>query len=106
MAAIRRGLSGVRILSGGEMLPSPVARRLLALGAEVENLYGPTETTVWCTTGAVRADDDGAPRIGTPLDTRARTSWTGTWACCHRAWWVSCTSRDRVWPAGTSTTPA
>ncbi|RLV74306.1 non-ribosomal peptide synthase [Streptomyces rapamycinicus NRRL 5491] len=64
-----RVLSGVRILSGGEMLPSPVARRLLALGAEVENLYGPTETTVWCTTGAVRADDDGAPRIGTPLDT-------------------------------------
>ncbi|MBL1121027.1 amino acid adenylation domain-containing protein, partial [Streptomyces sp. 110] len=64
-----RVLSGVRVLSGGEVLPSPLARRLLALGAEVVNLYGPTETTVWSTTGAVRADDDGAPRIGTPLDT-------------------------------------
>ncbi|WP_344318086.1 amino acid adenylation domain-containing protein, partial [Streptomyces javensis] len=64
-----RVLSGVRVLSGGEALPAPLARRLLALGAEVVNLYGPTETTVWCTTGTVRADDDGAPRIGTPLDT-------------------------------------
>ncbi|GDY58188.1 hypothetical protein SVIO_088110 [Streptomyces violaceusniger] len=64
-----RVLSGVRVLSGGEALPSPLARRLLALGAEVVNLYGPTETTVWSTTGAVRADDDGTPRIGTPLDT-------------------------------------
>ncbi|MBP2068832.1 amino acid adenylation domain-containing protein, partial [Streptomyces iranensis] len=62
-------LSGVRILSGGEVLPAPLARRLLGLGAEVVNLYGPTETTVWCSTAAVRADDDGAPRIGTPLDT-------------------------------------
>ncbi|WP_143645356.1 non-ribosomal peptide synthetase, partial [Streptomyces antioxidans] len=62
-------LSRVRILSGGEALPAPLGRRLLGLGAEVVNLYGPTETTVWCTTAAVRVDDDGAPRIGTPLDT-------------------------------------
>ncbi|MBI0299828.1 amino acid adenylation domain-containing protein, partial [Streptomyces sp. PRKS01-29] len=62
-------LSGVRVLSGGEVLPSPLARRLLALGAEVVNLYGPTETTVWSTTATVGADEDGSPRIGTPLDT-------------------------------------
>ncbi len=39
--------SGMRILVGGEPLPSDLAERLTAEGAELWNMYGPTETTIW-----------------------------------------------------------
>jgi enterobactin synthetase component F len=63
---------GLRILVGGEALPSALARRLKTLGASVTNLYGPTETTVWSTSARVEvppADATGleAPPIGRPI---------------------------------------
>jgi amino acid adenylation domain-containing protein len=56
---------GVRVLTGGEALPRPVADAMIGAGAEVWNLYGPTETTVWCTTGRVPAQ--GAITLGAPI---------------------------------------
>jgi len=40
-------LKGLKVLSGGEVLPVKLSDRLLETGAEVWNLYGPTETTIW-----------------------------------------------------------
>jgi amino acid adenylation domain-containing protein len=57
--------AGMRILSGGEALPRPVADALLAAGAEVWNLYGPTETTVW--SAAARVPAEGAIPLGEPI---------------------------------------
>jgi amino acid adenylation domain-containing protein len=42
--------AGLTVLSGGENLPSRLARRLARDGAVVWDLYGPTETTVWAAT--------------------------------------------------------
>ncbi|HEX7047613.1 MAG TPA: amino acid adenylation domain-containing protein [Gammaproteobacteria bacterium] len=56
----------VRLLSGGEALPIPLARALLSRSREVWNVYGPTETTVWSTLHRVSANDDPVP-IGRPL---------------------------------------
>lgn len=47
----------ITVLSGGEKLPSELARRLAAEGAQVWDLYGPTETTVWVT--SARLDPAG-----------------------------------------------
>ncbi|MFE1839311.1 amino acid adenylation domain-containing protein [Streptomyces sviceus] len=41
--------TGLRVLVGGEALPTPLARTLAADGRSVTNLYGPTETTIWST---------------------------------------------------------
>lgn len=41
------GTPGLRMLVGGEALPTALAQQLLSCGAELWNLYGPTETTVW-----------------------------------------------------------
>ncbi|HEU0299474.1 MAG TPA: amino acid adenylation domain-containing protein, partial [Longimicrobium sp.] len=53
---------GMRLLSGGEALPRPVADALLGAGAEVWNLYGPTEVTVWASAAPVPAE--GAIPLG------------------------------------------
>ncbi|MFI9238056.1 non-ribosomal peptide synthase/polyketide synthase [Streptomyces sp. NPDC053079] len=58
-------LDGLRVLVGGEALPSDLARTLTAHAAEVTNLYGPTETTIWSTAAPVRAG--AAPVIGAPI---------------------------------------
>ncbi|NKI73105.1 amino acid adenylation domain-containing protein [Dickeya sp. CFBP 2040] len=47
----------LKILCGGEALPSDLARRLHAFGESLWNLYGPTETTVWSTCNRVGAGD-------------------------------------------------
>src|SRR5688500_14178506 len=57
--------AGMRLLSGGEALPRPVADALMAAGAEVWNLYGPTEITVWGTVARVAAE--GASPLGEPV---------------------------------------
>jgi amino acid adenylation domain-containing protein len=44
----------LRILCGGEALPSDLAKRLLAHAESLWNLYGPTETTVWSCVERVR----------------------------------------------------
>ncbi|SLM64223.1 MULTISPECIES: non-ribosomal peptide synthetase [Dickeya] len=47
----------LKILCGGEALPSDLATRLYGFGASLWNLYGPTETTVWSTCNRVKAED-------------------------------------------------
>ncbi|MEH2155517.1 MAG: amino acid adenylation domain-containing protein [Nostoc sp.] len=39
----------VKILCGGEALPTKLAHQLLKTGTQVWNLYGPTEATIWST---------------------------------------------------------
>ncbi|WP_275563086.1 AMP-binding protein, partial [Streptomyces sp. 5-6(2022)] len=46
-------LRGLRVLAGGEALPTQLARRLGELGSQVVNLYGPTECTIWSTTATL-----------------------------------------------------
>ncbi|MBP2858981.1 amino acid adenylation domain-containing protein [Dickeya oryzae] len=47
----------LKILCGGEALPSDLATRLHAFGESLWNLYGPTETAVWSTCNRVNAGD-------------------------------------------------
>ncbi|MEM7349676.1 MAG: non-ribosomal peptide synthase/polyketide synthase, partial [Acidobacteriota bacterium] len=61
-----QGRPNLRLLSGGEALPAPLAERLVARGRELWNLYGPTETTVWSTLRRVRRGIDTSP-IGRPI---------------------------------------
>ncbi|MGW2332217.1 non-ribosomal peptide synthetase, partial [Streptomyces sp. NPDC001700] len=58
-------LRGVRVLVGGEALPTDLAGRLTASAASVLNVYGPTETTIWST--AAEVTGEGAVSIGRPL---------------------------------------
>ncbi|BAZ25556.1 amino acid adenylation domain-containing protein [Kalymmatonema gypsitolerans NIES-4073] len=55
LAAGWSGVPGLKILCGGEALPSDLAQQLLATGAAIWNMYGPTETTVWSTVFEVPA---------------------------------------------------
>jgi amino acid adenylation domain-containing protein len=57
---------GLRVLCGGEALPTDLGARLRETGAEVWNVYGPTETTIWST--AHRVDEVAGPvPIGRPI---------------------------------------
>jgi len=58
-------LAGLRVLTGGEALPRPLAGQLCEHAAQVVNLYGPTETTIWSTLADVGAAKP--PSIGTPI---------------------------------------
>jgi amino acid adenylation domain-containing protein len=55
LAAGWKGVPGLKILCGGEALPSDLAQQLLATGAAIWNMYGPTETTIWSTVFEVEA---------------------------------------------------
>ncbi|HEU4872135.1 MAG TPA: amino acid adenylation domain-containing protein [Pyrinomonadaceae bacterium] len=57
---------GLKVLSGGEPLPSDLANRLLEREACLWNLYGPTETTIWSTVHHVTHEADSIP-IGRPI---------------------------------------
>lgn len=61
-----RATADMTIISGGEGLPTPLARALLGTAKRVLNLYGPTETTIWSTCHTVTAEDDPVP-IGRPI---------------------------------------
>lgn len=61
-----KGKRDLKILSGGEELPLPLARQLLERVATLWNLYGPTETTIYSTGGEVTREDD-IITIGRPL---------------------------------------
>jgi acyl-coenzyme A synthetase/AMP-(fatty) acid ligase/acyl carrier protein len=58
------GLSGMRMLVGGDVLPGALAAAMERAAARVVNLYGPTETTVW---SAAAELDDGQVVIGRPV---------------------------------------
>ncbi|MFC9297294.1 amino acid adenylation domain-containing protein [Streptomyces sp. NPDC057011] len=57
-------LGEVRVLAGGEALPSDLAAQLAEHAASVTNLYGPTETTIWSTATEVTSAD---VTIGRPI---------------------------------------
>ncbi|MYW47205.1 amino acid adenylation domain-containing protein, partial [Streptomyces sp. SID161] len=59
-------LRGLRMLVGGEALPTALAESLRELTDDLTNLYGPTETTIW-STAADLAGGRGAPPIGRPI---------------------------------------
>ena len=59
------GTAGLKILCGGEGLPSDLARQLLPRCGELWNMYGPTETTVWST--CCRITDASDLTIGRPI---------------------------------------
>ena len=56
----------LKMLCGGEELPSKLASDLMARGGELWNMYGPTETTIWSATARIATGDDPVP-IGTPI---------------------------------------
>jgi acyl-coenzyme A synthetase/AMP-(fatty) acid ligase len=61
-----QGSDHLRILCGGEALPSALATQLLARGAALWNLYGPTETTIWSTAYHIPPQPD-VISIGRPI---------------------------------------
>ncbi|MFQ6030541.1 MAG: amino acid adenylation domain-containing protein, partial [Dehalococcoidia bacterium] len=56
----------LKILCGGEVLPSELAGQLLERCASLWNMYGPTETTIWSTVHQVDRSDGPVP-IGRPI---------------------------------------
>ncbi|MFJ5429146.1 non-ribosomal peptide synthetase [Pectobacterium actinidiae] len=59
--------ASVTILSGGEALPLPVARKLNQTCRRLWNLYGPTEATIWTSCECVEKDA-AFISIGEPLE--------------------------------------
>ncbi|MFC6023893.1 AMP-binding protein, partial [Plantactinospora solaniradicis] len=64
------GSDRLRILCGGEALPSTLAEALVRRSGAVWNMYGPTETTIWSAVDQVSAD--GPVTLGSPI---AGTRW-------------------------------
>ncbi|MCC9024348.1 amino acid adenylation domain-containing protein [Bacillus nakamurai] len=60
-------LRTLKVLVGGEALPSSLMQALLALGCSVTNLYGPTETTIWSSAQLLKKGQAGVPPIGKPI---------------------------------------
>ena len=60
------GRPTLRMLCGGEALPSDLALRLVDKGESLWNMYGPTETTIWSAVEQVSVDD-GPVSIGRPI---------------------------------------
>ncbi|HDR6312417.1 TPA: amino acid adenylation domain-containing protein [Bacillus cereus] len=60
-------LQGLKVLVGGEALPSHLAKTLKELGCTITNLYGPTETTIWSTVMNIDERESGIPPIGKPI---------------------------------------
>lgn len=56
----------LKVLSGGEALPSDLVHKLLEREACIWNLYGPTEITIWATAYHVTREADSTP-IGRPI---------------------------------------
>ncbi len=57
--------AGLRMLTGGDVLPPSLAAQMGRLARQVINLYGPTETTVWSAAAEIEAG--AAVPIGTPI---------------------------------------
>ncbi|KIN27276.1 non-ribosomal peptide synthetase DhbF [Bacillus subtilis] len=60
-------LRGLRVLVGGEALPSGLLQALQDLHCSVTNLYGPTETTIWSAAAFLEEGLKGVPPIGKPI---------------------------------------
>ncbi len=59
------GKSDLKILCGGEALPSDLARQLLPRCRELWNMYGPTETTIWSSVQKVTSSESIS--MGSPI---------------------------------------
>jgi amino acid adenylation domain-containing protein len=60
-----RSRKPIKVLCGGEALPTDLAEELVKCSPSVWNMYGPTETTIWSAVCRVRA---GEPvRLGRPI---------------------------------------
>jgi amino acid adenylation domain-containing protein len=62
-----RNEANIKILCGGDVLPTELAKQLTALSDSVWNLYGPTETTIWSTVYQVEDVGNNSIPIGTPI---------------------------------------
>lgn len=60
------GSPGLKILVGGEAVPSKLAKQLIQRAGSVWNVYGPTETTIWSTVRKFEPGEDGVS-IGRPI---------------------------------------
>ncbi|MGF7045583.1 nonribosomal peptide synthetase DhbF [Paenibacillus sp. DS2015] len=60
-------LRNLKVLVGGEALPSALKFALQELGCQVTNLYGPTETTIWSTAVSFSREHAGISPIGWPI---------------------------------------
>jgi len=56
----------LKVLCGGEAMPSELAHRLKTRCRELWNVYGPTETTVWSTSRRVEKVEEPVP-VGRPI---------------------------------------
>lgn len=61
-----KGSDRLKILCGGEAMPSDLAKELIPRCASLWNLYGPTETTIWSTMSRVSTEETRIP-IGKPI---------------------------------------
>jgi len=66
LADFQAGRRPLKIITGGEALPAPLASQLVSRSDQVWNVYGPTETTIWSSIHRL-GDDDGEVPIGKPL---------------------------------------
>jgi len=57
----------IKVICGGEALPTDLALRLMDVAGSVWNVYGPTETTVWSTVKKLTAADK-VISIGRPIN--------------------------------------
>ncbi|MBV9084424.1 MAG: amino acid adenylation domain-containing protein, partial [Acidobacteriaceae bacterium] len=62
-----RGRHPLKVLCGGEPLPSDLASALLSRCSELWNMYGPTETTIWSTVERVESGFGVPIPIGWPI---------------------------------------
>jgi len=60
------GYDALKVLCGGEALPSDLVEPLLKRCKELWNLYGPTETTIWSTAYRIKSVEDPI-LIGSPI---------------------------------------
>ncbi|MEX3611468.1 MAG: amino acid adenylation domain-containing protein [Burkholderia sp.] len=60
-----RNAEGLKVLCGGEGLPTRLKQRFDEIGTTVWNLYGPTETTIWST--LAKLDANASIHIGRPI---------------------------------------
>lgn len=66
IAADWKGSNHLKVLCGGEAMPTDLAHELIGRAASVWNMYGPTETTVWSTCYHL-TDPEGPILIGRPI---------------------------------------
>ncbi|HEY3320746.1 MAG TPA: amino acid adenylation domain-containing protein [Planctomycetota bacterium] len=62
-----KGNDKLRVITGGEALPSDLAVQLAERTAECWNMYGPTETTIYSTACRIKRDDERVT-IGRPIN--------------------------------------